>query len=152
MGASDVAAQSRYANIGNFIATDPWINLFLGILFIIFALWMFGFININIAGNLSNKTDKAGQSAKSAYTGSLLLGITFAITSFSCTVPVVGSLLVIAATGTADGMFTSLYGMTVYGVVFAAPFVALSLFPTALEKLPRSGAWMETFENCFWLY
>ena len=92
-GVSDVAAQSRYANIGNFIATDPWINLFLGILFIIFALWMFGFININIAGNLSNKTDKAGQSAKSAYTGSLLLGITFAITSFSCTVPVVGSLL-----------------------------------------------------------
>ena len=74
-GVSDVAAQSRYANIGNFIATDPWINLFLGILFIIFALWMFGFININIAGNLSNKTDKAGQSAKSAYTGSLLLGL-----------------------------------------------------------------------------
>ena len=148
-GVSDVAAQSRYANIGNFIATDPWINLFLGILFIIFALWMFGFININIAGNLSNKTDKAGQSAKSAYTGSLLLGITFAITSFSCTVPVVGSLLVIAATGTADGMFTSLYGMTIYGVVFAAPFVALSLFPTALEKLPRSGAWMETLKIVF---
>ena len=148
-GVSDVAAQSRYANIGNFIATDPWINLFLGVLFIIFALWMFGFININIAGNLSNKTDKAGQSAKSAYTGSLLLGITFAITSFSCTVPVVGSLLVIAATGTADGMFTSLYGMTIYGVVFAAPFVALSLFPTALEKLPRSGAWMETLKIVF---
>ncbi len=148
-GVSDVATQSRYANIGNFIATDPWINLFLGILFIIFALWMFGFININIAGNLSNKTDKAGQSAKSAYTGSLLLGITFAITSFSCTVPVVGSLLVIAATGTADGMFTSLYGMTIYGVVFAAPFVALSLFPTALEKLPRSGAWMETLKIVF---
>ncbi len=148
-GVSDVAAQSRYANIGNFIATDPWINLFLGILFIIFALWMFGFININIAGNLSSKTDKAGQSAKSAYTGSLLLGVTFAITSFSCTVPVVGSLLVIAATGTADGMFTSLYGMTIYGIVFAAPFVALSLFPTALEKLPRSGAWMETLKIVF---
>ena len=148
-GVSDVAAKSRYANIGNFIATDPWINLLLGILFIFFALWMFGIVNINVAGRLSNKTDQAGQSAKSAYTGSFLLGITFAITSFSCTVPVVGSLLVIAATGTAGGLFTSLYGMTVYGVVFAAPFVALSLFPTALEKLPKSGAWMETLKIIF---
>jgi thiol:disulfide interchange protein DsbD len=148
-GVSDVAAQSRNANIGNFIATNPWINLFLGVLFIFFALWMFGIININVAGRLSNKTDQAGQSAKSAYTGSFLLGVTFAITSFSCTVPVVGSLLVIAATGTAGGLITSLYGMTVYGIVFAAPFVALSLFPTALEKLPKSGAWMETLKIVF---
>mgnify|MGYP003682140983 FL=1 len=148
-GVSDVAALSRNANIGNFIATNPWINLFLGVLFIFFALWMFGIININVAGALSNKTDQAGQSAKSAYTGSFLLGVTFAITSFSCTVPVVGSLLVIAATGTAGGLFTSLYGMTVYGLVFAAPFVALSLFPTALEKLPKSGAWMETLKIIF---
>jgi thiol:disulfide interchange protein DsbD len=56
---------------------------------------------------------------------------------------------VIAATGTAGGLFTSLYGMTVYGLVFAAPFVALSLFPTALEKLPKSGAWMETLKIIF---
>ena len=148
-GVSDVAALSRNANIGNFIATNPWINLFLGVLFIFFALWMFGIININVAGALSNKTDQAGQSAKSAYTGSFLLGVTFAITSFSCTVPVVGSLLVIAATGTAGGLLTSLYGMTVYGLVFAAPFVGLSLFPTALEKLPKSGAWMETLKIVF---
>ena len=148
-GVSDVTALSRNANIGNFIATNPWINLFLGVLFIFFALWMFGIININVAGALSNKTDQAGQSAKSAYTGSFLLGVTFAITSFSCTVPVVGSLLVIAATGTAGGLLTSLYGMTVYGLVFAAPFVALSLFPTALEKLPKSGAWMETLKIVF---
>ena len=148
-GVSDVAALSRNANIGNFIATNPWINLFLGVLFIFFALWMFGIININVAGALSNKTDQAGQSAKSAYTGSFLLGVTFAITSFSCTVPVVGSLLVIAATGTAGGLLTSLYGMTVYGLFFAAPFVALSLFPTALEKLPKSGAWMETLKIVF---
>ena len=148
-GVSDVAALSRNANIGNFIATNPWINLFLGVLFIFFALWMFGIININVAGALSNKTDQAGQSAKSAYTGSFLLGVTFAITSFSCTVPVVGSLLVIAATGTAGGLITSLYGLTIYGLVFAAPFVALSLFPTALEKLPKSGAWMETLKIVF---
>ena len=97
-GIEDVAAQARNANIGNFIATNPWINLFLGILFIFFALWMFGVININVAGSLVNKTDKAGQTAKSAYFGAFILGVTFAITSFSCTVPVVGTLLVVAAT------------------------------------------------------
>ena len=148
-GVSDVARQSRYANIGNFIATNSWINLGLGILFIFFALWMFGIINVNVAGRLLNKTDQAGQSAKSAYVGSFLLGVTFAITSFSCTVPVVGTLLVVAAAGTAGSLLTSLYGMVIYGVVFAAPFVALSMFPTALEKLPRSGTWMETIKIVF---
>ena len=148
-GVNDVATRSRYANIGNFIATNAWINLALGILFIFFALWMFGIINVNVAGRLLNKTDQAGQSANSAYLGSLLLGVAFAITSFSCTVPVVGTLLVVAATGTAAGIFTSLYGMIIYGVVFAAPFVALSLFPTALERLPRSGVWMETLKIVF---
>ena len=148
-GVNDVATQSKYANIGNLIATDPWINLGLGILFIFFALWMFGFININIASGLVNTTDKAGQSAKSAYLGSFLLGVAFAVTSFSCTVPVVGTLLVVAAAGTAGGLLTSLYGMSIYGLIFAAPFVALSLFPKALDKLPNSGAWMETLKIAF---
>ena len=148
-GVSDVAEKSRYANIGNFIATNSWINLGLGVLFIFFALWMFGIINVNVAGRLVNTTDKAGQSAKSAYMGALLLGVAFAITSFSCTVPVVGTLLVVAAAGTAGGLLTSLYGMSVYGIVFAAPFVALSLFPKALDRLPSSGAWMETLKIAF---
>ena len=148
-GVNDAATQSKYANIGNLIATDPWINLALGILFIFFALWMFGVVNVNVAGKLVNTTDRAGQSANSAYLGSFLLGVTFAITSFSCTVPVVGSLLVVAAAGTAGGILTSLYGMVVYGIVFAAPFVALSLFPTALDKLPKSGNWMETLKIGF---
>ena len=148
-GVTDIAAKSRYANIGNFIATDPFLNLGLGILFIFFALWMFGIVNVNIAGRLVNKTDRAGQSSKSAYLGAFLLGVAFSITSFSCTVPVVGTLLVVAATGTAGGMLTSLYGMVVYGLVFAAPFVALSFFPKALDKIPNSGSWMETLKISF---
>ena len=148
-GVNDAASQSKYANIGNFIATDPWINLALGILFIFFALWMFGVVNVNVAGKLVNTTDRAGQTANSAYLGSFLLGVAFAITSFSCTVPVVGTLLVVAAAGTAGSILTSLYGMVIYGVVFAAPFVALSLFPTALDKLPNSGKWMETLKIGF---
>ena len=148
-GVNDVAMKSRYANIGNFIATDPWLNLFLGILFLTFALWMFGIININIANTLANKTDKAGQASSSVYFGSFLLGVAFSITSFSCTVPVVGTLLVIAAAGTTGSVLTSLYGMIIYGLVFAAPFVALSLYPKALDRLPNSGSWMDTVKVVF---
>ena len=148
-GVNDAAVQTGYANIGNFIATNAWLNLSLGLLFIFFALWMFGFINVNVAGALLSKTDKAGQSAKNAYLGAFILGVAFAITSFSCTVPVVGMLLVVAASGTATGLLTSLLGMTVYGVVFAIPFVILSLFPSSLGKLPRSGIWMEKAKIVF---
>ena len=63
--------------------------------------------------------------------------------------PVVGSLLVVAAAGTANGLLTSIFGMAIYGVVFAAPFVALSLFPKALDRLPQSGSWMETLKIVF---
>ncbi len=83
---------------------------------------MFGLVNVNVTGALLTKTDSAGQSAKNAYIGSIILGVAFAITSFSCTVPVVGTLLVVAASGTASGLFTSLIGMIVYGLVFAFPF------------------------------
>ena len=148
-GVNDAAVQTGYANIGNFIATNAWLNLSLGLLFIFFALWMFGVINVNVAGALLRKTDKAGQSAKNAYLGAFILGVAFAITSFSCTVPVVGMLLVVAASGTATGLLTSLLGMTVYGVVFAFPFVILSLFPSSLDKLPRSGIWMEKAKVIF---
>ena len=148
-GINDAAVQTGYANIGNFIATNAWLNLGLGLLFIFFALWMFGVVNVNVAGALLSKTDKAGQSAKNAYFGAFILGIAFAITSFSCTVPVVGMLLVVAASGTATGLLTSLLGMTVYGVVFAFPFVILSLFPSSLDKLPRSGVWMEKAKVVF---
>ena len=148
-GVNDAAVQTGYANLGNFIATNAWLNLVLGLLFIFFALWMFGVINVNVTGALLSKTDQAGQAAKNAYFGSFILGVAFAITSFSCTVPVVGMLLVVAASGTATGLLTSLLGMTVYGVVFAFPFVILSLFPSSLEKLPKSGIWMEKAKVIF---
>jgi len=148
-GVADIAAKTSYANLGNIIATNPWVNLVLGIVFIFFALWMFGAINIIPPGWLVNKTDEAGRSSKSTFVGAFLLGVAFAITSFSCTVPVVGSLLVVAATGTAGAIMTSLFGMLVYGAVFATPFVALSLFPSAILKMPNSGYWMETMKIVF---
>ena len=75
----------------------------------------------------------------------VLIGILVGVLSWG----VSGSLVVVAAAGTADGLLTSIFGMRIYGGVFAAPFVALSLFPKALDRLPRSGSWMETIKIVF---
>lgn len=141
--------RSGYANLGNVIATNPWINLVIGVVFVLFALSMFGMFTIQVPGWLLSKTDSAGRASGSAHVGAVLLGITFALASFTCTVPVVGLLLATAASGTASGLASSLFGMTVYGAVFAAPFVVLSLFPSALSNLPRAGGWMETVKVGF---
>jgi len=146
---SDTSARSGFASLGNVIATNPWINLVIGIVFVLFALSMFGMFTIQVPSWLISRTDSAGRASGSAYIGAVLLGITFALASFTCTVPVVGLLLGLAASGTAGGVASSLVGMVVYGVVFAAPFVLLSLFPTALSALPRAGSWMETVKIGF---
>ena len=146
-GVNDAAVQSDNTKHRNFDATNAWLNLALGLVFIFFALWMFGFVNVNVTGALLTKMTSAGQSAENT-PGSIILGVAFA-NSFSCTVPVVGTLLVVAASGTASGLFTSLIGMIVYGLVFAFPFVILSLFPSSLDKLPRSGIWMEKLKVIF---
>jgi thiol:disulfide interchange protein DsbD len=74
----------------------------------------------------------------------LLMGATFSLTSFTCTAPFVGSLLVLAASGT---WTWPLLGLVVYASIFALPFFLLALFPAAAAKLPRSGRWMNTLKS-----
>ncbi|MBI1903887.1 MAG: thioredoxin family protein [Planctomycetia bacterium] len=145
--ATSDAARADLSATGNSIATNPWLNLGIGILFILFALSMFGLFTIQVPSWLLIRTDRAGRGAKSAHFGGVLLGITFALASFTCTVPVVGYLLVEAASGTGEGLLRCTVGMVVYGVVFAAPFIALSMFPAALSRMPRAGAWMDTVKT-----
>ncbi len=145
----DQSSRSGLASLGNVIATNPWVNLIIGVVFILFALSMFGMFTIQVPSWLISKTDSAGRASGSAHVGAILLGITFALASFTCTVPVVGLLLGLAASGTAAGFASSLLGMVVYGVVFAAPFVILSLSQTALANLPKAGGWMETVKIGF---
>ena len=146
---SDSSSRAGFASLGNVIATNPWINLAIGVVFVLFALSMFGAFTIQVPGWLLAKTDSAGRASGSAHVGAVLLGITFALASFTCTVPVVGLLLGLAASGTASAVASSLLGMIVYGLVFAAPFVLLSLFPSALSNLPKAGNWMETVKVGF---
>ncbi len=119
-------------------ATNPWINLLIAAIFIIFALNLFGAFEIQLPTGLMNKLNAKSQSG-SGLTSVLLMGLTFSLTSFTCTVPFVGSALLSAAGGE---WFYPIIGMLGFSFVFAAPFFLLALFPSAMSALPKAGGWM----------
>ena len=121
-------------------AANPWVNLGLTAVFVAFALSLFGVINITIPSRWVTALDSASRSRDSAgMIGALLMGLTFTLTSFTCTAPFVGTVLVTAA----QGQWTQpLVGMLTYSIVFALPFFALALAPQSLSRLPRAGNWL----------
>lgn len=119
-------------------ATNGWINLFITAIFIVFALNLFGAFEIALPSGLMNKLDRKSSSS-GGIVSVLLMALTFSITSFTCTVPFVGSTLVAASGGE---WFYPILGMLGFSGVFAAPFFLLALFPAAMKKLPKSGGWL----------
>lgn len=123
----------------NRFAANPWINLLVAALFIAFALDLLGIWQMRLPWKLVARVNKSSQRAGGL--GILLMGIAFAVTTFTCTVPFVGTLLVAAAAG---DWVRPLLGMVAFSTVFALPFVVLALFPALLRSLPKSGSWMGT--------
>lgn len=121
------------------LATNVWVNLFLATLFIVLAASLFGVFEIGLPSWLVNKAN-AGTS-KGGLLAPLLMGFTFTLTSFTCTVPFVGTLLAGAAGGS---YLYPVLGMLAFSLAFALPFFLLALFPQFLAKLPKSGSWMAT--------
>jgi cytochrome c biogenesis protein CcdA/DsbC/DsbD-like thiol-disulfide interchange protein len=126
-------------------ASSWQLNLAVAVLFIVFALSLFGLFNLRLPSFLNNLAGQAG--SVSGYAGVFLLGTTLVITSFTCTGPVMAPLLVLAGREGSFGHLT--LGMTAFGATMAAPFVLLSLFPGRARKLPRSGEWMNTVKVFF---
>ncbi len=122
-------------------ATNPWVNLGIAALFIAFALNLFGAYELMLPPGLLNRLHRASE--RHGTIGVLLMGLTFSLTSFTCTVPFVGTALVAIARGE---WFYPLVGMAAFAAVFAAPFVLLAFFPAALSTLPRAGAWMNNLK------
>jgi len=118
-------------------ATNPWINLGIATIFVVFALNLFGAFEIQLPTSLLNKLNAKSQGG--GIVAVLLMGLTFSLTSFTCTVPFVGSALISAAGGE---WFYPIIGMLGFSAVFAAPFFLLALFPSAMNKLPKAGGWM----------
>lgn len=123
-------------------AADPWVNIIIALVFIIFALNLFGAFEIQVPTSVLNKLHAQSQK-KTGYGGILLMGLTFSLTSFTCTVPFVGGALFSASGGE---LFYPVIGMLGFSTMFAAPFFLLALFPSAMAKLPKAGGWMNNIK------
>jgi thiol:disulfide interchange protein DsbD len=122
----------------NQFAANPWLNLGIAVLFIAFALNLFGAFQLALPSRLLTRAATA-DSGRGRYAGTLLMGLAFTLTSFTCTAPFLGTLLVVASQG--DWQWP-LGGLLVFSSVFALPFVLLAWAPQAVAALPRSGAWL----------
>ena len=123
-------------------AANPYVNLLLAALFVAFALNLFGVYQIAVPSRALTALDGAArnqESQGSPVAGAMLMGLTFALTSFTCTAPFIGTVLVTAATG---AWHQPALGMLAYSTVFALPFFVLALIPQWASRLPRAGRWL----------
>ncbi len=119
------------------LGSSPWVNGFIALVFFIFGLSLLGAFELRLPSGLLTKLDRASQGG--GYAGTLLMGLTFSLTSFACIGPIVGPLLI--STVQSKGPAPVL-GMLAFATGLAAPFFFLALFPSYLSRLPRSGSWM----------
>lgn len=126
----------------NRVAASPWVNLLIATVFVVFAMSLFGALEIRLPSGWIEAVDRRSGTS-GGIVGVLLMALTFSLTSFTCTVPFLGTVMVAALQG--DWLW-SLVGVAVYSAVFAAPFFILALFPALLASLPKSGNWMNSLK------
>jgi thiol:disulfide interchange protein len=123
-------------------AANPYVNIFIGGLFIVFALSLFGAYELGMPSSVMTKLDAFARGKESSqYLGLLLMGLVFSLTSFTCTTPFVGSILVFSTQGS---WLYPILGMLVFSAVFAFPFFLLAIAPQLLAQLPKSGGWLNS--------
>lgn len=120
------------------IAANPWVNLFIAAVLILFAFSLIGFYDLRLPSSWVNFVSRRSDDRASPV-GVLFMALTLTLVSFSCTAPFVGGLLAAASGGT---WLRPIIGMIAFSAAFASPFVLLAFFPRMLESLPQSGSWM----------
>lgn len=124
----------------NALATNPWVNIAFFVLFIIFAISFFGAFEITLPSKWVNKADKGAD--KGGLIGIFFMALTLTLVSFSCTGPIIGTLLVESAnTGALLGPAIGMFG---FSLALALPFTLFAIFPGWLNSLPSSGGWLNT--------
>jgi len=119
------------------LGNSPWVNGFIALVFVIFGLSLLGAYELTLPSGLLTKLNQTSE--RGGYFGTLLMGLTFTLTAFACIGPIVGPLLVASVqTGGAEPVL----GMASFASGLAAPFFLLALFPSYLQKLPKSGGWL----------
>lgn len=128
-------------DILNEISTNVWLNVIFFLIFLFFAFSFFGYYELTLPSSWTNKTTQ-GENA-GGLIGIFFMALTLAIVSFSCTGPILGSLL--AGSLTADGGAWQLTaGMAGFGVSLGLPFALFAMFPNMMNALPKSGGWLNT--------
>lgn len=121
----------------NNISTDVRLNIFFFLIFVFFAISFFGYFEIGLPSGLANKIDS--RSGMGSWGGIFFMALTLAIVSFSCTGPILGSLLAGTA---AEGAWPLTTGLAGFGLALALPFALFAMFPGWLQSLPKSGGWL----------
>lgn len=138
--------QSLSPDIFYEISTNPYLNIFFFIVFVVFAISFLGAFEITIPSSLANKVDSA--SNKGGFLGIFFMALTLIIVSFSCTGPALGA--VIGGVLSTDGGATLLtIAMLGFGLGLAFPFMMFALFPSMMGNLPKSGGWLNTVKVVF---
>jgi thiol:disulfide interchange protein len=119
------------------LGSNPWVNGFIALVFLVFGVSLLGAFEITIPSSILTRLDRGAQSGGIA--GTLLMGLTFALSSFACVGPFMGTLL---AASVADGGARPPMGMLAFATGLALPFFLLALFPSYLKRLPKSGGWL----------
>ena len=133
LGVTALAGPAGIAQLGG----NPWVNGFIAAVFGIFALSLLGAFEITLPSGMLTKLDSA--SRRGGYFSTLLMGLTFSLTSFACVGPFVGPLL--ASSVQAQGT-QPVIGMAAFATGLSSPFFLLAAFPSYLKKLPKSGGWL----------
>ena len=123
----------------NEIATNFWLNIFFFAIFIFFAGSFFGYYELTLPSSIANKADSA--SNKAGWIGIFFMALTLAIVSFSCTGPILGSLLVSVISQGAWPLTAALAG---FGLALGIPFGIFAMFPQLMNRLPSSGGWLNS--------
>ena len=127
------------ADIFNWLATHWLPNILFFIIFMVFAASFFGAFEITLPASWTTKADS--KSGKGGLLGVFFLALTLVLVSFSCTGPIVGTVLIKSTQGE---FWTPMVTMLAFSIAFALPFALLAFFPSVLKKLPRSGGWLNS--------
>ncbi|MCO5260193.1 MAG: thioredoxin family protein [Crocinitomicaceae bacterium] len=123
----------------NEMSTNPWFNIAFFLLLVVFAISFMGAFEITLPNSWVNKAD--AKADKGGFVGIFFMALVLALVSFSCTGPIVGTLLVEAAS---HGGITPIVGMFAFGLALALPFTLFAAFPGWLNSMPQSGGWLNS--------
>ncbi|MEP2511064.1 MAG: cytochrome c biogenesis protein CcdA [Reichenbachiella sp.] len=128
-------------DILNEISTNVWLNLSFFVIFLFFAFSFFGYYEITMPSSLTNKISAA--EGVGGILGILFMALTLSLVSFSCTGPILGSLLA-GALSSDGGAWQLTAGMSGFGLALALPFALFAMFPSWMNKIPKSGGWLNS--------